>query len=121
MDIENVKGRCFYIEEEGVPPYDELIYVANPAKMDKDKMVRFLKATELATQFIINNPQKSWEIFSATSPELQDELNNRAWYDTLPRFALRPATLDVILNLSLFFMTQVWLTQKIMFQILRLM
>jgi len=94
MDIENVKGRCFYIEEEGVPPYDELIYVANPAKMDKDKMVRFLKATELATQFIINNPQKSWEIFSATSPELQDELNNRAWFDTLPRFALRPAALD---------------------------
>lgn len=94
MDIENVKGRCFYIEEEGVPPYDELIYVANPAKMDKDKMVRFLKATELATQFIINNPQKSWEIFSATSPELQDELNNRAWFDTLPRFALRPAAFD---------------------------
>ena len=62
--------------------------------MDKDKMVRFLKATELATQFIINNPQKSWEIFSATSPELQDELNNRAWFDTLPRFALRPAALD---------------------------
>jgi putative hydroxymethylpyrimidine transport system substrate-binding protein len=62
--------------------------------MDKDKMIRFLKATELATQFIINNPQKSWEIFSATSPELKDELNNRAWFDTLPRFALRPAALD---------------------------
>ena len=78
-----------------MPSYDELIYVANPAKMDNDKIVRFLKATELATQFIINNPQKSWEIFSATSPELQDELNNRAWFDTLPRFALRPAAFDV--------------------------
>lgn len=94
MDIENVKGRCFYIEEEGVPSYDELIYVANPAKMDKDKIVRFVHATELATQFIVNNPQKSWKIFSATSPELQDALNERAWIDTLPRFALRPAALD---------------------------
>ena len=27
MKIEGVKGRCFYIEEEGVPPYDELIFV----------------------------------------------------------------------------------------------
>lgn len=94
MDIEGVAGRCFYIEEEGVPPYDELIYVANPETMDADKVARFLAATERATQFIVNNPEKSWEIFAATSPELQDELNARAWADTLPRFALRPAGFD---------------------------
>ncbi len=94
MDIEGVAGRCFYIEEEGVPPYDELIYVANPETMDADKVARFLAATEKATQFIVNNPEKSWEIFAATSPELQDELNARAWADTLPRFALRPAGFD---------------------------
>jgi len=28
MDIEGRPGTCFYIEEEGVPSYDELIYVA---------------------------------------------------------------------------------------------
>lgn len=94
MDIEGVPGTCFYIEEEGVPAYDELIYVANPDTMDVDKVTRFLAATEKATQYIVNNPEKSWEIFSATSPELQDELNARAWVDTLPRFALRPAGLD---------------------------
>lgn len=94
MDIEGRPGRCFYIEEEGVPPYDELIYVANPERMDADKIERFLAATEKATQFIVNNPQESWEIFSGTSPELQDELNTRAWVDTLPRFALRPAGFD---------------------------
>lgn len=94
MDIEGVPGRCFYIEEEGVPPYDELIYVANPELMDTDKIARFLSATEKATQFIINNPEKSWEIFAGTSAELQDELNARAWVDTLPRFALRPAGFD---------------------------
>ena len=74
MDIEGRPGNCFYIEEEGVPSYDELIYVANPEMMDKDKIARFLAATEKATQYIVNNPEKSWEIFSATSPELQDEL-----------------------------------------------
>lgn len=94
MDIEGVPGRCFYIEEEGVPPYDELIYVANPELMDTDKVARFLAATEKATQYIINNPEKSWEIFAGTSTELQDELNARAWIDTLPRFALRPAGFD---------------------------
>lgn len=94
MDIEGVSGRCFYIEEEGVPSYDELIYIANPDRMDSDKVARFLAATEKATQFIVNNPEKSWEIFAATSTELQDELNARAWVDTLPRFALRPAGFD---------------------------
>ena len=94
MDIEGVPGRCFYLEEEGVPPYDELIYVAKSDAVDAGKIARFLAATELATQFIINHPQASWEIFSGTAAELQDELNERAWADTLPRFALRPAAVD---------------------------
>ncbi len=94
MDIEGVKGRCFYLEEEGLPAYDELIYVANANTMDTDKIKRFLAATELATQFIVNHPKESWEIFSGTSKELQDELNKRAWADTMPRFALRPSALD---------------------------
>lgn len=95
MAIEGVNGRCFYLEEEGIPAYDELIYVANPERMDKDKIARFMAATEKATQYIVNHPQQSWKIFSATAKELQDELNKRAWQDTLPRFALRPAAFDV--------------------------
>lgn len=90
MEIEGVPGRCFYLEEEGLPPYDELIYVANPERMDRDLIAKFLRATERATQFIVNHPDESWEIFAATSSELDDELNRRAWTDTIPRFALRP-------------------------------
>ncbi|MEM6664654.1 MAG: ABC transporter substrate-binding protein [Pseudomonadota bacterium] len=94
MDIEGVPGRCFYVEEEGLPAYDELIYVANKDTMNKDMIARFLAATELATQYIVNHPVDSWEIFAGTAAELQDELNKRAWVDTLPRFALRPAAFD---------------------------
>jgi len=77
-----------------MPPYAELSYVANRDTMDKDKLLRFLAATEKATHFIVNRPQESWEIFSNTAKELQDELNKRAWRDTLPRFALRPMAFD---------------------------
>ncbi|MGR3803685.1 ABC transporter substrate-binding protein [Marinibacterium profundimaris] len=94
MEIEGVAGRCFYPEEQGVPTYDELIYVANPETMDAGMIRRFLGATEKATQYIVNHPQESWELFAATSTELQDELNEKAWADTLPRFALRPEALD---------------------------
>jgi putative hydroxymethylpyrimidine transport system substrate-binding protein len=94
MEIEGVEGNCFFVEEEGLPPYDELIYVANTDTMDKEMIARFLAATEKATQYIVNHPEESWEIFSGTSKELQDELNARAWVDTLPRFALRPTAMD---------------------------
>ena len=94
MEINGVNGRCFYVEEEGVPSYDELIYIANSKLMNRGKIIKFLNAMEKATQYIVNNPQKSWELFSSTSRELQDELNKKAWFDTFPRFALRPAALD---------------------------
>ena len=86
--------RCFFIEEQGVPPYDELIYVANPDTMDADKVRRFLDATERATQYIMNHPDKSFEIYAGYAPELDDELNKRSFAETIRRFALRPAALD---------------------------
>lgn len=95
MVIEGVEGKCFFVEEEGLPSYDELIYVANSETMDKEMIARLLAATEKATQYIVNHPEDSWEVFSSTSAELQDELNAMAWADTVPRFALRPTAMDV--------------------------
>jgi putative hydroxymethylpyrimidine transport system substrate-binding protein len=94
MEIEGIPGRCFFVEEEGIPTYDELIYVANPETVDREKIARFLAATEKAAQFIVNHPEEAWEIFSATATELQDELNAKAWTDTVPRFSQSPAALD---------------------------
>lgn len=94
MKIEGIEGKCFYLEEEGLPPYDELIYVANRETLDKAVIARFLAAVEMAVQYIVNHPEESWEIFASTSAELDDELNRLAWFETLPRFALRPAALD---------------------------
>lgn len=94
MEIEGRPGRCFHLEEEGLPAYDELIFVADPARMDRDAVVAFLGAVERGVQYMVNHPEDAWEIFSATAPELSDALNRRAWALTLPRFALRPAALD---------------------------
>lgn len=41
MDVGGVKGRCFYLEEAGVPTYDELIYVAKRDGLDKPLIRRF--------------------------------------------------------------------------------
>ena len=53
-----------------------------------------MRALEDAVQFLINHPDESWNLFIGAHKHLNDELNKRAWRDTLPRFALRPAALD---------------------------
>jgi len=94
MAIEGYRGRAFYVEEEGVPSYDELILVANPDHMNREVLRRFLNALEDGVRYLVNHPEKSWGLFIHGRSELDNELNRRAWKDTLPRFALRPAALD---------------------------
>lgn len=95
MDIERRPGRAFYPEEEGVPAYDELIVVAHKDKVAGDgRIKRFLEAVERATLYILNHPEDAQAAFVKDRPELNDDLNRRAWADTLPRFAHSPAALD---------------------------
>jgi putative hydroxymethylpyrimidine transport system substrate-binding protein len=94
LDLEGSPGLAFYPEEEGVPAYDELIFIANTEALDDPRLPRFLDAIEAGTLYLLNHPDESFELFIEGRPELNDELNRLAWQDTLPRFALRPAALD---------------------------
>ena len=95
MDIEKRPGRPFFVEELGVPAYDELILVAHKDRVADENMRKFVNAVEAGAQFLVNHPEESWELFVSHGREgLDDELNRLAWRDTLPRFALRPGALD---------------------------
>jgi putative hydroxymethylpyrimidine transport system substrate-binding protein len=94
MDIIERPGRAFYPEEEGVPAYDELIYVAHVDTLGDPRLERFMDAVEAATHWLINHPDEAWAIFAAHDADLDDELNRRAWADTLPRLSSSPAGLD---------------------------
>lgn len=94
MELEKRPGRAFFVEEEGVPAYDELIVVAHAQKLADPRFKRFVAGMERGVQQIVNHPAESWFLFVKNHKELDDELNRRAWADTIPRFALRPAALD---------------------------
>jgi putative hydroxymethylpyrimidine transport system substrate-binding protein len=94
LDLEKRPGRAFFVEEEGVPAYDELIVIANNSRLDDPRLVRFVAALERGVQYLVNHPQKSWELFIKGRAALDNALNRRAWRDTVARFALRPAALD---------------------------
>ncbi len=96
MDIEGRPGRAFYLEEEGVPAFDELIIVTRRDNLGDPRLRPFLDAIEAATQYMVNHPDAAWKLFLKGNRDLDDELNRRAWRDTLARFALRPAALDSV-------------------------
>jgi putative hydroxymethylpyrimidine transport system substrate-binding protein len=95
LDLAGKKAVTFYPEENGVPAYDELIYVAAKAKIADPRLPRFVAAVETATLWMSNHPAEAWEIVKKADAKLDDELNRRAFFDTLPRFAKRPGALDV--------------------------
>jgi len=95
LEIEKEEGIAFFPENYGVPKYDELVVVANKDNADDAKYKRFVKALQEATKYLKDNPKKSWEAFVSYKPkELNNELNTRAWNDTLPYLAKNPATFD---------------------------
>jgi len=94
LDIEKRPGIAFYPEENGVPVYDELIFIAKNDRIDDPRFKPFMEAVELATLWLTNHPEEALVQFLKAYPDLDNELNRRAWVDTLPRFAKRPAALD---------------------------
>lgn len=94
MDIVGKPGRAFFVEEHGIPPYDELIMVAHQSRIKDKALKRFVEGIEAGVQFLVNHPEDSWKLFIKGRSNLDDELNRRAWKDTLPRFSLRPGALD---------------------------
>ncbi len=95
LAIEGRPGRAFYPEEHGVPAYDELIFIAHRDRLNDARLPRFLDAIERAVLFMLNHPEEAWDDFRHYRAELDDDLNRRAWADTLPRFATSPGALDI--------------------------
>ena len=94
LDIEKRPGLAFYPEEHGVPVYDELILITKSDRANDKRLRPFMDAIEKATLYLTNHSDEALEAFIKAYPDLDNELNRRAWVDTLPRFAKRPAALD---------------------------
>lgn len=94
MQVAGTPGRAFFIEEHGVPAYDELIIIAHKDRVNADLLARFNQALEEATQYTINHPDDAWQAFVSYRKDLDDDTNRAAWRETLPRLAHRPGALD---------------------------
>jgi putative hydroxymethylpyrimidine transport system substrate-binding protein len=94
MKLAGKEGRAFFPEENGVPPYDELIYITTQKGASDPRVTTFLSAVKAATAYLEANPDESWKLFVKANPKLDDALDRQAWTATLPLFSSDPAVRD---------------------------
>jgi putative hydroxymethylpyrimidine transport system substrate-binding protein len=95
MELVGHSARVFLPEENGVPTYSELIFVVNKDKIHDARLPKFLAALQKGVVYLKQHPEETWSTFAKNHPELNDELNHRAWLDSIPYFAINPATFNL--------------------------
>lgn len=94
LELAGHPGRAFYPEQNGVPTYSELIFVARHSQVNDPRFKHFLLALKKGVDYLQKNPVAAWNTFAKAHPELNDELNRRAWIATLPYFTHEPAAFN---------------------------
>lgn len=89
--------RNFYPEDNGVPPYAELIWVshASPSAEQQQEFEKFLQALTQATAYLKAHPEETWKEFAASYPQLNTPAKHASWLETVHYFDDHPAVLDL--------------------------
>ena len=94
MEIVGHPGRAFFPEEEGVPPYDELILLAHRDDIARPELRRFLSAVEAATAWTLNHPDEAWAVFKGADPGPGRRAESSRLGRQLAPLRAQPAALD---------------------------
>jgi putative hydroxymethylpyrimidine transport system substrate-binding protein len=83
------KPKVIRIEEAGVPPYDELVFVANADALDRQGPVirRFMQALARGQHQLARDPAAGVRALVAANRDLDPKLQAASVKATLPRFA----------------------------------
>ncbi|OGT31219.1 MAG: ABC transporter ATP-binding protein [Gammaproteobacteria bacterium RIFCSPHIGHO2_12_FULL_35_23] len=94
MALAGHPARTFYPEDNGVPPYDELIFITNKKEINDPRLKKFMLAIQQGAQCLKQHPQQAWDIFAKNNPALNNSLNKISWFMTIQYFSLNPGKLD---------------------------
>ena len=94
LEMDGHAANAWFPEENGVPGYDELIYITRNELRDDPRLPRFLAAIEEATVFIADHPDEALALFLKSHSDLDNELTKRQFKATLGYFPKNPGELD---------------------------
>jgi putative hydroxymethylpyrimidine transport system substrate-binding protein len=78
--------KAFFPEENGVAPYQELIFVSHREHASDRRINLFIQAVQEAMNYLKVHPEESWTKFVSHHPELNDKSNHDAWFATVKKF-----------------------------------
>lgn len=90
--------QAFYPEQNGVPPYAELIIVSRASQAKDPRFTAFVDALQEALLYIKAHPAESWRVFVKTHPELDTPTNAEIWQATYPYFTEQARHFDTAQN-----------------------
>jgi len=85
---------AFDYETNGVPGFEELIFVTAHKLAADPRLPRFLTAIQEAAARLRTDPEAAWQLCAAAQHDLQTPLNQAAWRATVPYFAANPFALN---------------------------
>ena len=87
--LEGYEPVFFPEEEYGIPQTEEIVIAANAERVREDapKMRAFLVGLARGVAFTVEHPEEAFRSFVAVYPDLDDELNRRAYEITLPLYS----------------------------------
>jgi putative hydroxymethylpyrimidine transport system substrate-binding protein len=94
LEQEGHPANAWFPEENGVPAYDELIYITRNELRADPRLPRFLAAIEEATAFIADHPDEALAMFLKAHSDLDNELTRRQFAATVGYFPKNPGELD---------------------------
>lgn len=86
-------GRAFYPEDYGVPSYSELVFIARQ-NQKKGIYSHFFIALDQAREYLVRQPEQSWQQFIGYHPELNTPLNKAVWMNTVHDFATKTGAIN---------------------------
>lgn len=86
--------QAWFPEQNGVPVYDELIYLAAADKVNDPRLPRFLAAIADATAFIHEHPDEALAMFLKAHSDLDNDLTRKQFAATIDYFPENPGELD---------------------------
>ncbi len=87
-------AQAWFPEQNAVPSYDELIYVAAADKISDPRLPRFLAAITEATAFIHEHPDEALAMFLKSHSDLDNDLTRKQFAATVDYFPENPGELD---------------------------
>lgn len=94
LELQDRKAVAFFLEDHGVPSYNQLIFAVNKSAIHDKRFPRFLAAIKKAVRYLDEHPQQAWLAYINTHPEANTALNRDIWFATIPYFAEDPANFN---------------------------